>query len=59
MASLYLDFSFNNIPLNEIIDICTDSLYNDNEINPKIPNNVSRNLLNVATRELLSYVNNE
>ena len=31
MASLDVDSLFANIPLDETIDICIDSLYNDNE----------------------------
>ena len=51
MASLDVDFLFPNIPLDETIYICIDSLYNDNENTPKITKDVFRNLLNVATKE--------
>ena len=44
---------FASIPLDETIDICIDSLHNENENTPKIPKNVFRNLLNVATKEVL------
>ena len=37
------------IELDETIDICIDSLYKDHENTPKIPKDVFRNLLNVAT----------
>ena len=51
MASLDVDSLFTNIPLDETIDICIDSLYKDDENSPKIPKDVSRNLLTVATKE--------
>ena len=44
MASLDVDSLFTNIPLDETIDICIDSLYKDDENTPKIPKNVFRNL---------------
>ena len=51
MASLDVDSLFTNIPLNKTIDICIDSLYNDKENTSKIPKDVFRNLLYVATKE--------
>lgn len=35
MASLEVDSLFTNSPLIETIDICIESLYNDNEIHPR------------------------
>ena len=51
MASLDVDSLFTNIPLDETIDISIDSLYKDDENSPKIPKDVFRNLLTVATKE--------
>ena len=45
MASLDVDSLFTNIPLDETINICIDSLYKDDENTPKIPKDVFRNLL--------------
>ena len=59
MASLDMDFLFTNIPLDETIDICIDSLYKDSENTAKIPKDVFRNLLNVATKELFFMFNNK
>ena len=59
MASLDVDFLFTNIPLDETIDICVDSLYNDNDNTPKIPKDVFCNLLNVATKESFFIFNNK
>ena len=54
MASLDVDSLFTNIPLDETIDICIDSLYKDDENTSKILKDVFRNLLNVATKEAFS-----
>ena len=59
MASLDVDSLFTNIPLDETIDICIDSLYKDDENTPKIPKDVSRNLLTVATNESFFVFNNK
>ena len=40
MASLDVDSLFTNIPLDESIDVCIDSLYKDDENTPKIPKDV-------------------
>ena len=48
MASLNVDSLFTNI---------TNSLFNNNENNYKISNDIFRNLLNVATKELLFMLN--
>ena len=40
MANLDVDLLFTNIPLDETIFTCIDSLYNDNENTPKIPKDV-------------------
>ena len=58
MASLDFDSLFTNIPLDKTIDICINSLYKDNEKTPKIPKDVLRNMLNVATRELFFMFSN-
>ena len=51
--SFYLDVDslFTNIPQDETIDICSDSICNDNENTTKIPEEVFRNLVNIATKE--------
>ena len=51
MASLDVDSLFTKIPLDETIDICIDSLCKDDENTPKIPKDVFRNLLNLATKQ--------
>ena len=45
MVSLDVDSLFTNVPLEETIDICIDSLYKDDENTPKIPKDLFRNLL--------------
>ena len=59
MASLDVDSLFTNIPLEETIDICIDSLYKDDENTPKIPKDLFRNLLNVATKVSFYMFNNK
>ena len=59
MGSLDVDSLFTNIPMDETIDICIDSLYKDNENIPKIPKDVFRNLFNVATKESFFMFNNK
>ena len=59
MASLDVDSLFTNIPLHETIDICIDSLYKDDVNTPKIPKDVFRHLLTVATKESFFMFNNK
>ena len=60
MGILDVDSLFTNIPLDDNIDICIDSLYKDDENTPKIPKDVVfRNLLNVATKESFFIFNNK
>ena len=59
MASLDVDSLFTNIPLDETIDICIDSLYKDEDNSPKIPKDFFRNLLTFATRESFFMCNNK
>ena len=59
MASLDVDSLFTNIPLDETIDISIDSLYKDDENTNKIPKDVFRNLLTVATKESFFMFNNK
>ena len=59
MASLDVDSLFTKIPLDEVIDICIDSLYKDDENTPKISKDVFRNLLTVATKESFFMFNNK
>ena len=59
MASLDVDSLFTNIPLDETIDICIDSLHKDDENSPKIPKDVFGNLFTVATKESYFIFNNK
>ena len=59
MASLDVDNLFTNIPLDKTIDICIDSLYNNDENTPKIPQDIFRNFLNTATKDLFFMFNNK
>ena len=59
MASLDVDSLFTNIPLDETIYICIDSLYKDDENSPEISKDVFRNVLTVATKELFFMFNNK
>ena len=59
MASLGVDSLFTNIPLDETIDICIDSLYKDDENSPKISKDVFRNLLTVVTKESFFIFNSK
>ena len=43
----------------ETIDICIDRLYKDDDNTPKIPKDVFRNLLTVATKESFFMFNNK
>ena len=49
MAKLDADSLFSNLPLDNSIDICIDSLYNENENAPRIPKDVFRDLLHEVT----------
>ena len=49
MARLDADSLFSNFPLNKSIDICIDSLCNENENTPKITKDVFRDFLNEVT----------
>ena len=51
MASLDVDSLFTNIPLEQTVDICIDSLCKDVENSPEIPKDVFHNLFTVATKE--------
>ena len=62
MASLDIDSLFTNIPLDEAIDICIYNLYRDDDHddhNPKIPNDIFRNLFTAATKESFFMFNNK
>ena len=59
MSSLDVDSLFTNIPLDETIDTSIDSLYKDDENSPKIPKDVFRNLLTVATKKSFFKFNNK
>ena len=59
MASLDVGSLFTNIPLDETIDICVNSLYNDNENFPNIPKHDFCDLLNIATKESFFIFNNK
>ena len=59
MAGLDVDCLFANIPLDETVDICIDSLYRYDKNSPKIPKDVFHNLLTVTTNESLFRFNNK
>ena len=59
LASLDVDSLFTKIPLDKTIDICIDSLYKEDENTPKIPKDVFRHLLAVATKESYFMFNNK
>ena len=59
VASIDVDYLSSKIFLDKTFVICMDSLYNDNENTPRIPKDVLRNLLNLATIESYSMLNNK
>ena len=59
MASLDVDPLFTNIPQDKTINICIDSLYNDNENSLKILKDISRNVLNIGKKESFFMFNNK
>ena len=59
VTSQDVDSLFTNIPVDENIDICIDSLYKNDENTPKIPKDVLHNLLTVATTESFFMFNNK
>ena len=59
MARLDVDSIFNTIPLGKNSDTSIDNLYDDNANTHKIPKNVSRNLLNIATNKSFFMFNNK
>ena len=58
-ASLYVDSLFTNIPLDKVLDISVDNLYNDNKNATNIPKHDFRNLVNIATKESFFLFNNK
>ena len=51
MGSLDVDSLFTNIPLDETIDICTNTIYNEQDVIEGINKEEFRNLLSLATKE--------
>ena len=51
MGSLYVDSLFTNIPLEETINICTNLLYNNEDVIEGINKSEFKNLLSLATQE--------
>ena len=51
MGSLDVDSLFTNIPLDETIDICTNAIYNEQDVIEGINKEEFRNLLSLATKE--------
>ena len=51
MGSLDVDFLFTNIPLEETINICTNLLYNNEDVIEGISKSEFKNLLSLATQE--------
>lgn len=58
-TSPYVYSLFTNILLDETIDSCIENVYNDNKNTPKIPKDIFRNLINVATKESFFTFNNK
>ena len=52
MCSLDIDSLFTNIPLDEAINICIESLCNGNKNPPNFPKYRFRHLLNIASKRL-------
>ena len=57
-GSLDVDSLFTNIPLKEIINFCTESIYDQNDIVEGLNKSEFKELLSLATKELY-YVFNE
>ena len=51
MGSLLVDLLFTNIPLDETIDICTNTIYREQDVIQRINKEEFRNLLSLATKE--------
>ena len=51
MGSLDVDSIFTNIPLEEIINICTESIYDQNDSVEGLNKSESKELLSLATKE--------
>ena len=51
MGSLDVDLLFTNIPLDETIDICTNTIYSEQDVIQGINKEEFRNLLSLATKE--------
>ena len=58
-TSPYVYSLFTIILLDETIDSCIENVYNDNKNTPKIPKDIFRNLINVATKESFFMFNNK
>ena len=59
MASLDVESLFTNIPLDETIDICTNSLYANDTIINGIDKENFKKLLTLATKESFFLFNNK
>ena len=51
MGSLDVDSLFTNIPLDETIDICTNTIYSEQDVMQGINKEELQNLLSLATKE--------
>ena len=51
MCSLNVDSLFTNIPLDETIEICTNTIYSEQDVIQGINKEEFRNLLSLATEE--------
>ena len=51
MSSLYVDSLFTNIPLDETIDFCTNTISNQQDVIEDINNEEFRNFLSLARKE--------
>ena len=57
MGSLDVDSVFINIPLEETINICTESIYDQNDIVKGLNKSEFKELLSLATKELYFIFN--
>ena len=56
MGSLDIDSFFNNIPLEEIIEICTNSFFRNNDIVHGLKKNEFKELLSLAPKSRILYL---
>ena len=55
MGSLDVDLLFSNIPLEETVNICTESIYNQNDIVEGLNKSEFKELFSLATKERVIF----